>query len=63
MIKRQIDSRGQFRGSVIEIKSARLRDVLLEINEGVEDIELSRSDPEVCSCRFLLNISEQGVYY
>lgn len=48
MIKRQIDPRGQYRFSVVEIKSARLRDVLLDINKGVEDIELGRAEPGVC---------------
>lgn len=47
IIRRQIGKRGQYLGSVINIKSARLCNVLLDINKGVEDIELSRSEPVV----------------
>ncbi|KAJ7766247.1 P-loop containing nucleoside triphosphate hydrolase protein [Mycena metata] len=45
VIRRLIDERGQFRGTALDIKSADLCNVLLDINEGVEDSELSRREP------------------
>jgi len=48
-MRRRIDSRGRYVGSTIDIKSQRLCNVLLDINNGVESLELSRNEPEVCS--------------
>ena len=49
IIKWQIDGRGQYHGTVIEIKSMHLYNVLLDINKGVEDLGLSRREPKVRS--------------
>ncbi|KAF7338400.1 p-loop containing nucleoside triphosphate hydrolase protein [Mycena venus] len=45
VIRRQIDSRGRYRSTVLDIKSTDLCSVLLDINKGVEDLELSRAEP------------------
>ena len=59
-----IDRRGQYVHSVIDIKSARLCNVLLDINKGVEDIALSRREPAVCVfCAPLLNIADCWIGY
>ncbi|KAF8333810.1 P-loop containing nucleoside triphosphate hydrolase protein [Amanita rubescens] len=44
--RRLIDDRGRHYDTVIDIKSARLCNVLLDINKGVEDLALSRKEPE-----------------
>lgn len=46
-VRRLIDERGRHVQDIIDIKSPRLCEVLQEINEGVEGIDLSRSEPEV----------------
>ncbi|KAJ7278278.1 P-loop containing nucleoside triphosphate hydrolase protein [Mycena rebaudengoi] len=45
VIRREIDERGRYCGTVLDIKSTDLCDVLLDINKGVQDLELSRSEP------------------
>ncbi|KAH7104373.1 P-loop containing nucleoside triphosphate hydrolase protein [Auriculariales sp. MPI-PUGE-AT-0066] len=46
-VRRLIDERGRYKGTLIDIKSAALCDVLIDINEGVEGIDLSSNEPEV----------------
>lgn len=49
MILRHIDYRGRYTHTTVDIKSVRLANVLLDINKGVEDIEISRAEPHVSS--------------
>ncbi|KZV69065.1 P-loop containing nucleoside triphosphate hydrolase protein [Peniophora sp. CONT] len=44
VVRRLIDERGKHTGTVIDIKSPALCEVLLEINAGVEGLELSRHE-------------------
>ncbi|KLO10225.1 P-loop containing nucleoside triphosphate hydrolase protein [Schizopora paradoxa] len=46
-VRRLIDERGRHVQDIIDISSPRLCEVLIEINEGVEGTDLSRSEPEV----------------
>ncbi|KAI0046458.1 P-loop containing nucleoside triphosphate hydrolase protein [Auriscalpium vulgare] len=46
VVVRLIDDRGRYARTAIKIKSTRLRDVLVEVNEGVEGLELNREEPE-----------------
>lgn len=47
ILGRVISSKGHHVDTIVEIKSVALRDVLLEINDGVEGIELSLTEPKV----------------
>lgn len=47
VVRRLIDDRGRYQGTVIDIKSLPLRDVLREINEHVEGVDLSGTSPEM----------------
>lgn len=57
VVRRLIDERGRHVQDIIDIKSPRLCDVLQEINEGVENIDLSRSEPEVSDSPNIPNLS------
>ncbi|KZT72256.1 P-loop containing nucleoside triphosphate hydrolase protein [Daedalea quercina L-15889] len=54
IVRRLIDERGRHTGDVIDIKSPQLLEILLSINDGVEGLNLGRSEPE---------ISPQAMYY
>ncbi|TFK72377.1 P-loop containing nucleoside triphosphate hydrolase protein [Pluteus cervinus] len=45
IVRRRFNVRGQYTGTVIDIKSPKLCEVLLGINEGVEGLDLSRYEP------------------
>ncbi|KAI0062759.1 P-loop containing nucleoside triphosphate hydrolase protein [Artomyces pyxidatus] len=46
VVRRLIDERGRYTGTEIDIKSSALCDVLVQINEGVESLDLSRREPK-----------------
>lgn len=46
-VRRLINDRGRYEGTVIDIRSDRLCDVLIELNDGVENLDLDRSEPQV----------------
>ncbi|KAL0574391.1 hypothetical protein V5O48_007566 [Marasmius crinis-equi] len=44
-VKRQFDPKGQYKGTKVEIWSTALSDLLLEINDGVEGLDLTEEPP------------------
>lgn len=60
LVKRLINSRGQFEGKDIDILSQPLLQVFLDINEDVEGLDLTVYEPTVCLT--LLNITNNLQY-
>jgi hypothetical protein len=47
LVRRKIGSKGQHTGTVVDIKSQALCEILRAINKDVEGLELTRDPPEV----------------
>ncbi|KAF9489070.1 P-loop containing nucleoside triphosphate hydrolase protein [Pleurotus eryngii] len=59
LVVREIDSRGRFSGTKVEIKSPALCQLLIDINAGMENLELNITDP-TCDPK-LLFLSFRGL--
>ena len=54
VVRRIISKQGMVAGTEVDVKSTQLRDVLLEIFEGVEGLQLNKTPPMVCQLLFNL---------
>jgi hypothetical protein len=66
VVRRIIDEKGRYRDTTVDIKSDALCRVLLDINAGVEGLELTKNEPEV-GLKYLLlaldrTVSDTTIY-